>query len=90
MNMNDATCLLCDAPARTKDTDHGNRTYFACTNATCGNFEISRRAARELVGNAERKRALREMVSHANQKGQVVEIFIAADGALQASVVKRG
>lgn len=88
--MNDATCVLCNEPARTEDTDHGNRTYFACTNASCGDYEISKRVARELGDNAARKGALREMVSHANQKGQVLEIFIAADGALQASVVNRG
>lgn len=88
--MNDATCVLCNESARTEDTDHGNRTYLACTKASCGDYEISKRAARELGDNAERKVALREMVSRANQKGQVLEIFIAAGGALQASVVKRG
>jgi len=90
MSMNNANCVLCNEPARAEDTDHGNRTYFACTNVGCGNYEISKRAARELKDNAERKVALREMVSGASQKGQVLEIFIAADGALQASVIKRG
>lgn len=87
--MNNAPCVLCNEPARTQETDRGNRTYFACTNASCSDYEISKRAARELEDNAERKEALRELVSRANQKGQVLEIFIAADSALQASVPKR-
>ncbi len=56
---------------------------------SCGDYEISKRAARELEDNADRKEALRERVSRANQQGQVVEIFIAPDGALQASFLKR-
>jgi hypothetical protein len=89
MSMNNAPCVLCNAPARTEETDHGNRTYFACTNPRCGDYEISKRAARDLEDNADRKEALCERVSGANQQGQVVEIFIAADGALQASILKR-
>lgn len=88
--MIDATCVLCNAPAKAEETDHGNRTYLACTTVDCGDYEISKRAARELGDNAERKQALRGMVSRANQKGQVLEIFIAADGDLQASAINRG
>lgn len=73
-----------------RETDHWNRAYIACTNTACGDYEISNRAARQIVDSSERKSALREMVSRANEKGEVLEIFIAADGALQTSSVKCG
>ncbi|ALK99959.1 hypothetical protein AB595_10215 [Massilia sp. WF1] len=38
MNMNDATCLLCDGPARTKDTDLG-REIEAAENRMTPDFE---------------------------------------------------
>lgn len=88
--MTDATCVLCEAAVMVEETDRGNRTYIACTNTNCGDYEISKRAACELGNSAERKEVLREMVSLANQKGQVLEIFIAADGVLQASAINRG
>ena len=88
--MNDVTCVLCDEPAKTEETDHGNRNYIACTNVNCGDYEISKRAARELEGNIDRKEALRNLVSSTNQNGEILEIFIASDGSLQASVIKRG
>jgi hypothetical protein len=83
-------CILCSEPANTKDVDHGNRIYVACTNGTCGHYEISKRAVRDIADNQARKEALREMVSRANDNDQVLEIFIASDGALQASGIKRG
>jgi hypothetical protein len=89
MSMTDATCVLCSKPAKMEDADRGNCTYFACTNASCGDYEISKRAARQLRNNIERKGALCEMVSRANQNGQVIEICIASDGVMQASFIKR-
>lgn len=89
MSKMDAACALCSEPAKAQATDHGNRIYFSCTNRNCGDYEISKRAARELGDNAERKRTLCEMVLRANQDGHIHEIFIASDGALQASAIKR-
>jgi hypothetical protein len=87
MSMIDASYVLYKTPAKAEETDHGNRIRVACTNTKCGNYEISKRAARELGDNSERKEAIREMVSRANGKGQALEIFIVTDGALQASAV---
>ncbi len=39
-------CVLCDHPARITDTDHGNRSNVACSDVACGDYEISKRAAR--------------------------------------------
>jgi hypothetical protein len=73
--MNDALCMLCNEPAKKKETDCGNCSYFSCTNANCGNYEISNRAARELGGNMDRKESLRGIVSQAKQNGRAVDIF---------------
>jgi ssDNA-binding Zn-finger/Zn-ribbon topoisomerase 1 len=90
MNAVNTTCVLCGQPAKAKETDRGIRRYIVCSNATCGDFEITNRAARELGDNVERKNVLREMVSRANDKGQILDISIASDGAMQTTGIKRG
>ncbi|MFC3468844.1 hypothetical protein ACFOHT_03080 [Massilia oculi] len=90
MNAENTTCILCGQRAKGKETDSGNRRYIVCSNATCGDFEITNRAARELEYNLERKNVLREMVSRANDNGQTLDISIASDGAMQTTGIKRG
>jgi hypothetical protein len=34
-------CFLCGSSVRCRDTDHGNRRSFRCTNTKCGEYEIS-------------------------------------------------
>lgn len=82
-------CVLCDHPARITDTDHGNRSYVACSSVKCGDYEISKRAAREIAVNAERKQALQQSVVRANVNGQVLEIVIGPDGQVQATSASR-
>ena len=90
MNAENTTCILCGQPAKAKETDSGNRRYIVCSNAACGAYEITNRAARELGDNVERKNVLREMASRANDNGQILDISIASDGALQATTIERG
>jgi hypothetical protein len=90
MSAENTTCILCGQPAKANETDSGNCRYIVCSNATCGDFEITNRAARELQDNAERKNVLREMVSRANHNGQILDISIAPDGAMQTTGIKRG
>jgi len=82
-------CALCDHPARITDTDRGNRGYVACSNVACGDYEISKRAARAIAGNAERKQALQQSVVRANVNGQVLEIVIGPDGQVQSTSASR-
>jgi hypothetical protein len=82
-------CVLCGHQAQVTDTDHGNRSYVACSDVACGDYEISKRAVRELGVNAERKRALQQLVVQANVKGKVLEIVVGPDGQLQATSTSR-
>ena len=90
MKDENTTCILCGQPAKEKETDSGNRRYIVCSAATCGDFEITNRAAQELGDNVERTNVLREMVSRANDNGQILDISIASDGAMQTTGIKRG
>lgn len=81
-------CVLCGYPAEITDVDRGNRRYVACSNASCGDYEISRRAAQALAANPDRKRLLREVVARANAEGRVLEIFVDAAGNFDTTSVK--
>lgn len=89
MKTNSATCVLCGHPAEESSTDHGNRTYVACSSATCGDYEISNSAARKLAESPERKSVLSEMAARANCEGKILDISIATDGLMQATSIKR-
>lgn len=78
-------CVLCGHPAQITDTDHGNRSYVACSDVACGDYEISKRASREIAGNAERKVALRRLVVQTNIDGKVLEIIVGTDGQVQTT-----
>lgn len=82
-------CVLCGHQAQITSTDRGNRSYVACSAVTCGDYEISRRAALEVAGSADRKRALQQLVVQANVQGKVLEIVIGPDGQLQATGASR-
>lgn len=82
-------CVLCDHPARITDTDRGNRSYVACSNESCGDYEISRRAAKDVARNPDRKRSLKELVVRANVEGKVLEIFVDAGGNFDTTSNKR-
>lgn len=89
MNTTALLCVLCDHQARFTDTDHGNRSYVACSDEACGDYEISKRAAKDIASNAERKAALRHLVVQANAEGEVLEIVIGPDGQLQATSARQ-
>lgn len=83
-------CVLCDHLATITDIDRGNRHYVACSNASCGDFEISGRAALEVAGKAALKRSLQEKIVRANIEGKVLEIFVDAAGNFDTTSVRRG
>jgi len=89
MNTTALLCVLCDHQARITDTDHGNRSYVACSDEACGDYEISKRAAREIADNADRKQGLQQLVVQANAKGEVLEIVIGPDGHLQTTSARQ-
>lgn len=87
MEQTASLCSLCGHAAAMIDTDRGNRSYVACSSAECGDYEISKRAAREVANNSGRKRALIERIVQANVTGQVLEITVDANGQIQAASV---
>lgn len=89
MNTTTLLCVLCGHEAQITDTDHGNRSYVACSDGACGDYEISKRAAREIASNTERKVALRQIAVQANAKGEVLEIVVGPDGQLRATSARR-
>lgn len=85
MNTEAPLRVPCSHPARITDTDHGDRSCVACSDVACGDYEISKLAARRIAGNAERKRVLQQQVIQANVNGRVLEIIVGPDGELQAT-----
>lgn len=82
-------CVLCDHAASMIDTDHGNRRYVACSNVLCGDYEISRRAAKELATQPHRKALLKDQVVLANAEGKVLTIVVGATGEIEVSASLR-
>lgn len=82
-------CVLCDHPAVATDFDCGNRRYIECSSASCGDYEISRRAANDVAANPERKRSLKDIIVRANVEGKVLQIFVDAAGNFDTTRVKR-
>lgn len=90
MHSNAPLCVLCAHLATITDIDRGNRQYVACSNASCGDYEISWRAALEIVGNPDRKRLLQETIVRANIEGKVLEIFVDAAGNFDTTIINAG
>lgn len=78
-------CLLCGQPATAENLDHGIRTYIACANIACGDYEISSGARDALAGHAASRKSLSELACGANRAGRVLSITATADGTLQIS-----
>lgn len=83
------SCLLCDQPATTRNTDHGNRMFVTCSNYKCGKYEISSCAYREIVEKPNRKAELRGLVCKADQANMILDISVGSDGVLQGVASKR-
>lgn len=85
-----ALCVVCDHPARTTETDQGNSIYVECTNLTCGDYTISKRAARTLAGYTYQKTTLKDLAFCANGIGKVLEIATDESGQVHTTSTKRG
>ena len=68
------TYFLCGQPARLTETDHGNRNYVACSSVDCGDYEISKRAARSIAAMPQRRDALKASVVQSNIEGKVLQV----------------
>lgn len=78
------TCFLCGQAAQLSSIDRGNGYYVACSSEGCGDYEMSVRAARDLVAHPHRKTPLQQHVLRANAAAQVLRIVVGSDGLLQA------
>jgi hypothetical protein len=60
----------------------------ACPSSTCGDYEISDRAIRELSGRPTVRTSLQQLVASTNANRMILEIFVSDDGQLQTNATK--
>ena len=84
-------CYLCATPgAVSVDDDHGNRHRVACQGVGCGRYVITNHAIRRLAEGGPNKEVLCQLVNRANSKARLLDIFVAADGLVQATEIEQG
>ena len=83
-------CFLCGFSARCRDTDHGNRRYFRCTNPKCGEYEIFHTAMGRLDTSPDFKTHASQAASQVRDRDKIYEItFDTTAGCVNGEVVAR-
>lgn len=83
------TCFLCGQPATCGDTDFGNRKFYQCSAADCGDYEISVTALRRLENATSHKEQLKQLAHGYRGTDKLVEIVVGADNQIAAKAVLR-
>jgi hypothetical protein len=83
-------CFLCGASARGRETDHGNRRQFWCTNPKCGEYEISHTAMGRLDTSPDFKARASDAASRVHDRDKIYEVtFDSKAGCVNGEVVTR-
>jgi hypothetical protein len=84
------TCFLCAAPATCTDTDAGNRKFYQCSNAACGDYEISVTVMRRMENSPNHKQQAMHEAHGLRNNDKFLELIVGSDNQIVGSAVQRG
>lgn len=86
----DTTCFLCGAPATCTDKDRGNRKFYQCSNAACGDYEISVTAMHRMQDAPGHKQQAMQQARTYRNTDKFLEIIVSPDNQVVGNAVHRG
>ena len=84
------TCFLCGAPTTCVDTDAGNRKFYQCSSAACGDYEISATAMRRMQNAPSHKQQAIQQAHAYRDTDKFLEIIVGPDSQIVGRAVARG